>query len=366
LGHTDNPQHFFEQMDFLSPELLRVLKPGRVAAVHVKDRITPGGINKLGFQTVYPFHCDVIAHYTRHGFALIAIKTIVTDVVRENNQTYRMGYSEECKDGSKIGAGMPEYLLVFRKPPSDSSNGYADEPVRKQKPNSICRDHDFRDDKPCRKCGAALGTKEPVVVPFERNLPLDLPVGPGRYSRARWQVDAHGFTRSDGNRQLVPADFANMDHGQIFRMFRDFYTNHVYNYESHVKIGEALDAQGILPVTFMLLQPPSWSDEVWSDVTRMLGMNTLASQAGKEQHICPMQWDIADRCITQYTNPGELVYDPFGGLGTVPYRALLAGRKGCMSELSGPYFWDSISYLKAAEAKVSMPSLFDMLEAEAV
>ena len=56
LGHTDNPKHFFEQMDFLTPDLLRVLKPGRVAAIHVKDRITPGGINKLGFQTVYPFH----------------------------------------------------------------------------------------------------------------------------------------------------------------------------------------------------------------------------------------------------------------------------------------------------------------------
>jgi hypothetical protein len=43
FGHTDNNEHFFEQMDFLTPNLLRVLKPGRIAAIHVKDRIVPGG-----------------------------------------------------------------------------------------------------------------------------------------------------------------------------------------------------------------------------------------------------------------------------------------------------------------------------------
>jgi hypothetical protein len=57
FGHTDNNAHFFEQMDFLTPELLRVLQPGRLAAIHVKDRIVPGGMTGLGFQTVYPFHC---------------------------------------------------------------------------------------------------------------------------------------------------------------------------------------------------------------------------------------------------------------------------------------------------------------------
>jgi hypothetical protein len=51
---------------------------------------------------------------------LPGIKTITTDVVRENNQTYRLGWTEQCKDGSRMGNGMPEYLLVFRKPPTDA------------------------------------------------------------------------------------------------------------------------------------------------------------------------------------------------------------------------------------------------------
>ncbi len=87
-------------MDFLTPNLLRVLKPGRLAAIHVKDRIVPGGMTGLGFQTVYPFHARCIEHYKQHGFAYMGMKTIVTDVVRENNQTYRLGWSEQCKDGT--------------------------------------------------------------------------------------------------------------------------------------------------------------------------------------------------------------------------------------------------------------------------
>jgi hypothetical protein len=65
------------------------------------------------------------------------MKTIVTDVVRENNQTYRLGWTEQCKDGTKMGVGMPEYLLIFRKPPTDTSNSYADEPVLKSKGPNI-------------------------------------------------------------------------------------------------------------------------------------------------------------------------------------------------------------------------------------
>ena len=36
FGHTDDNEHFFRQMDFLTPQLLRVLKPGRIAAIHVR------------------------------------------------------------------------------------------------------------------------------------------------------------------------------------------------------------------------------------------------------------------------------------------------------------------------------------------
>jgi hypothetical protein len=317
FGHSQNNEEFFQQMDYLTPELYRCLMPGRLAVIHVKDRIIPGGLNGMGFQTVYPFHIDCINHYTKHGFAFIGMKTIVTDVVRENAQTYRLGWSEQCKDGSKMGVGMPEYLLLFRKPPTDNSNAYADIPVVKSKK---------------------------------------------RYSRARWQMDAHGFTRSAGDRLLDPQEVAQLDHDVIFKLFREYSLNEVWDFEQVVQIAENLELAGKLPSSFMLLQPQSWTEEVWTDVTRMLTLNGSQWSKGKEMHICPMQFDIADRCIIQFSNPGDIVLDPFGGLMTVPFRAIKLKRFGIGFELNPAYFLDGAAYCKAAEEQAAIPTLFDTLK----
>ena len=317
FGHSESNEEFFKQMDYLTPNLFRVLQPGRIAAIHVKDRIVPMGLSGMGVQTVYPFHVDCIQHYTKHGFAYMGMKTIVTDVVRENNQTYRLGWSEQCKDGTKMGVGMPEYLLLFRKPATDKTNAYADEPVIKDK-------------------------KE--------------------YTRAKWQIDAHGFARSSGNRCLFPEELAKLAHDVIFQEYKRFSLENVYNHDFNVKIAETLDLHGKLPTSFMLLQPQSWSEEVWTDVTRMLTLNGSQWSKGKEMHLCPMQFDIADRVIEQMSNKGDVVLDPFGGLMTVPYRAILKGRYGVGFELNPQYFLDGAIYCESAKQKVSTPTLFDFIE----
>lgn len=133
FGHTDDNAHFWEQMDHLTPELLRILQPGRMCCVHVKDRVLFGAVTGAGAPTISPFHAEAIFHYRRHGFDYAGMVTVVTDVVRENSQTYRLGYSEMCKDGTKMGVGSPEYILLLRKPQSDRSRGYADAPVTHEK-----------------------------------------------------------------------------------------------------------------------------------------------------------------------------------------------------------------------------------------
>ena len=337
FGHSDGNEHFFEQMNYLTPELLRVLAPGRLAAIHVKDRIVPGGLNGLGFQTVYPFHAEVISHFTKHGFAYMGMKTVVTDVVRENNQTYRLGWSEQCKDATKMSFGLPEYLLLFRKPPTSNEKSYADVPVVKDKPFSLDVD----------------GNR----IPFERNAPMVAGTG---YSRARWQLDAHGFTRSSGNRLLTPEDLEGLKHDEIFQLYRKYSLETVYDFEHHVRIGESLEVAGKLPVKFMLLQPQSWHPDVWADVVRMRTLNTTQAQKGKEQHLCPLPLDIVDRAINQWSMTGETIYDPFGGLMTVPYRAVMLGRKGRAAELNHGYFLDGAAYCAAAEREISVPTLFDL------
>ncbi len=317
FGHTENNDHFWGQMDFLTPELLRILQPGRLYCCHVKDRILFGNVTGAGAPTVSPFHCEAIMHARKHGFDYMGMITVVTDVVRENNQTYRLGWSEQCKDGTKMGVGSPEYVLLFRKPQTDRSRGYADMPVSKQKVD---------------------------------------------YTRARWQVDAHAFWRSSGNRQLTAEELASMGPDKLAKAFTAYSLSNTYDYEFHIRIGEELEARGALPSTFMSLAPGSHDPAVWHDINRMLTLNGNQSQKGLQNHVCPLQFDIVDRLIERYSNPGETVYDPFGGLMTVPYRAILKGRKGRASELNTGYFFDGVQYLRAAEREVSMPSLFDESE----
>lgn len=315
FGHTENNDQFWQQMDFLTPQLLRILKPGRVYCCHVKDRILFGNATGAGFPTVSPFHVEAILNGRKHGFEYMGMITVVTDVVRENNQTYRLGWSEQCKDGTKMGVGSPEYIIIFRKPQTDKTRGYADEPVKKEKAN---------------------------------------------YTRARWQTDAHAFWRSSGDRQLLPEEMSKMGPENLAKAFTDYTLRHLYNYEFHVKIGEDLDARGCLPSSFMSLAPGSNHPDVWHDINRMITLNGEQTSRGLQNHICPLQLDIIKRLINRYSNPGETVYDPFGGLMSVPYTAIKMGRRGEGVELNTRYFFDGVHYCKAAESEISMPSLFDL------
>ena len=356
FGHSDDDAHFWAQMDFLIPELLRVLKPGRRAIIHVKDRIVPGGINGLGFQTVSPFSDDCVAAFRKHGFAFLARVTVGTDVVRENNQTYRLGWTEQCKDGTRMGHGMPEYVLEFRKPQTDRSKGYADVPVVKRKPDFVS----VIDGSPTSPGDDDFDEKRILPVP-----------GTG-YSRGRWQLDANGVWRSSGNRLLLPEELARLirlDGRGIYRGWKDWALTHVYDRELHVAFMEALDEAGRLPPTFMIAPPHMTADlhpHVRTDVARMRTLNMEQARKGWQMHLCPLQFDIVEPAIAAYTMPGETVFDPFGGIMTVPYCALRMGRKAVATELNPDYFADGCLHAAAAAAGGAAPDFFDLIEAEDV
>lgn len=314
FGHNDDNERFFAQMDFLTPKLLNILKPGRVAAIHVKDRIRFGNVTGYGMPSVDPFHSDCIAHYRKHGFVYFGMITVITDVVRENNQTYRLGWSEQCKDGTKMGVGSPEYILLFRKLPSDTSKAYADVRVSKSKED---------------------------------------------YSRGQWQIDADSFWRSSGNRILTAEEMVGYGPDQIGKVFKQYSLETIYDYGQHVRLASELDAKNALPSTFATMSPGSHHPDVWHDVNRMFTLNGEQSKRGLENHICPLQFDIVDRIINRYTNKGELVFDPFGGLFTVPNRAIRLGRRGRAAELNPAYYVDGVKHMQLAEREMNMPDLFD-------
>jgi len=316
FGYNENTRRFFEQMDYLSPNLLRILKPGRVFACHVKDRVLFGNATGTGMPTIEPFHALCIEHYIRHGFQYFGMITVVTDVVRENNQTYRLGWTEQCKDGSKMGVGCPEYILLFRKLPSDCSRAYADVPVVKSKEE---------------------------------------------YTRAQWQIDAHGYWRSSGDCLISKEDLEKVPVEKLQAVYRRYSRDNVYSYAEHIALAKKLDKEGKLPASFMVVAPGSWSDEVWDDINRMRTLNSEQSRKRLQMHVCPLQLDIVERIINRYTNLGEVVFDPFAGLFTVPYMAVKLGRYGLGVELNPDYFRDGIGYLREAEEQIEAPTLFDFL-----
>lgn len=315
FGHTDNNDHFWAQMDHLTPNLLRILSPGRIYACHVKDRIVFGNVTGKGVPTVSPFHCEAILHAMKHGFNYLGMITVTTDVVRENNQTYRLGWTENAKDSTKMGVGSPEYVLLFRAPQTDLSKAYADVRVVKDK---------------------------------------------AEYTLANWQLDAASDWRSSGDRHLMPEELANLPHNVLYKLLKGTSLESVYDHDRLIELGNIMIERKRLSMEYGMLQPGSWSPEVWSDINRVLTLNTAQSQKGREAHVCPLQFDIVDRLIERYSNPGEIVFDPFGGLQTVPVRALKAGRRGRGVELNPGYFLDGVKYCEAMERQVSMPRLFDL------
>lgn len=317
FGHNQNTERFFEQMDYLTPELLRILKPGRVAAIHVKDRVLFGNVTGTGFPTMEPFHAACISHYMKHDFQYFGMITVVTDVVRENNQTYRLGWSDCCKDGTKMGVGCPEYILLFRKQQTDHSKGFADERVTKSKEE---------------------------------------------YTRAQWQIDAHGYWRSSGDRLISKEELKSISVDNLQAVYRKYSRENVYSYEDHVELAKKLDEGGKLPATFMVVAPGSWNQmEVWDDINRMRTLNTTQSRRRAQMHVCPLQLDIVERIINRYSNKGDLVLDPFGGLMTVPMTAVKMNRRGYGIELNPDYFRDGVGYLQAAENEIDEPTLFDFM-----
>lgn len=315
LGHNRGDDEFFEQMGFIVPELLRVLRPGRIAAIHVKDRIQFGNVTGHACPTVNPFSDKTVKAFTDAGFLFMARITIDTDVVRENAQTYRLGWSENAKDGTKMGAGMPEYVLIFRKLPTDLSNGYADVPVTKPKED---------------------------------------------YTRADWQLDAAGLWRSSGDRLLDPEILKHLPLEQVKKLWTRHCKADVYSHEQHAELAQALEDMGALPSAFMLFPPISKHPDVWTDITRMRTLNSEQSKRAQEKHVCPLQLDIIKRLITRYTNPGEIVMDPFLGIGSTAWQAVKMGRHGWGIELNREYWRNATGYCEAAENEVSVPTLFDM------
>lgn len=103
-----------------------------------------------------------------------------------------------------------------------------------------------------------------------------------------------------------------------------------------------------------------WASPYWDDINPS---DTLQYRSAREQqderHIAPLQLEVIRRCVRLWSNPGDTVLTPFGGIGSEAYVAVQEGRRAVLVELKASYFSQAIANLRAAEREKRQPTLFD-------
>lgn len=101
-----------------------------------------------------------------------------------------------------------------------------------------------------------------------------------------------------------------------------------------------------------------YASPVWMDINQSDTLQRKSAREDKdEKHICPLQLEVIKRCIELWSNPNDIVLDPFAGIGSTPYVALRMGRRGLGVELKESYYEQAV---KNCNEALSMPVLHDL------
>lgn len=249
MGNCRNDEEFMKQFEFLIPQLKRILKTGRLVAVHCKQLVDYAGSSDSGMAGLRDFRGELIRSFKKFGFSFHSEVFIWKDPVIEMQRTKAQGllYKQLRKDSSYSRVGMPEYLLLFRKWGDKSK-------------------------------------EQPVDWKTYDNFKLD-----------KWQDYASPCWESQPSEQ----DF-------------EFYR--------------------------------------WLDIKQTNVLNTkVAKNTSDEKHICPLQLDVIERAVEMWTNPDDVVFTPFLGIGSEIYQSLKMGRRGIGIELKKEYYEKAIDFCILAE-----------------
>lgn len=233
MGNCANDEEFFEHYKFLVRQLYRVMKPGRIVAVHCKDLVYYK--NARGTAGLRDFPGMLIQSHIEAGFDFHSRVTVWRCPVREMTKTKAHGllYKQLRSDSTYSRQGLPEYFVVFRK-------------------------------------WAKEGEEIDPVTHTHESFPLD-----------QWQ---------------------------------------------------------------------QYASPVWMD-TRETDVLNAHRGPNDEKHICPLPLDLIERCVTLWSNPGDVVLSPFMGIGSEGFQSLKLRRKFVGVELKAEYFRQACENLKGAASQ---------------
>ena len=106
-----------------------------------------------------------------------------------------------------------------------------------------------------------------------------------------------------------------------------------------------------------------YASPVWMDIRQSDTLQRKSAREEKdERHICPMQLEVIKRCIELWTNPNDIVLDPFAGIGSTPYVALRMGRRAVGVELKESYYKQAVANCTASIQMDILPDLYDEID----
>lgn len=242
LGNSKSDKEFFEHFEFIARELFRVMKPGRIVAIHLMN--LPSFKEKDGMIGLKDFRGDTIKLFTSVGFIHHSEVVIWKDPVIAMQRTKAIGllWKQLKKDSCMSRMGIPDVLVALRKP--------GDNPER--------------------------------VTHDEKEFPVSL-----------WQ---------------------------------------------------------------------KWASPVWMDIDPSDTLQRTSAREHKdERHICPLQLEVIRRALFLWSNPGDIVISPFGGIASEGVVSLECGRKFVGIELKKSYWKQGLANLKIAESRKKVRKITDYI-----
>lgn len=108
---------------------------------------------------------------------------------------------------------------------------------------------------------------------------------------------------------------------------------------------------------------PAWeiTPPVWDDINQSNTLNRMFSDEESEKHIAPLQLDVIERIVNLYSNPNDIVFTPFMGIGSEVYQSVKMGRRAIGIELKDAYFEQAVKNMQSLEQEEAQVSLFDFL-----
>ncbi|HEY9640989.1 MAG TPA: site-specific DNA-methyltransferase [Coleofasciculaceae cyanobacterium] len=320
MGNTDDDRHFFEHFDYLIPELFRVTTPGRLAVIHCKDLPLYKGSDGVAGLRDFPgeirrrFCGEAIEYLQARLEAFTEAKALIGRDRVEGLDEKILEVEDELLEVQRSSWVFHSRVTIWKCPK-----------IEMERTNN----HGLLHNQLCKDSSVSRQGMADYLLVFRK-----------------WCDEMDGLNS--------PKPVTRLNCGGKYR------------FDSTPYVGTELPETNPDrdPRGHSIRVWQKYASPVWFDIkqTNVLKVKKVKSDS-EERHMCCLQLDVIDRCIDLWSNPGDVIFDPFSGWGSTGVEALKMGRNYVGCELNPRYFKQSIAFLEDA-ASAHQIKLEDQIETE--